>query len=299
MPARLTSRRAVVRLADLGLTGLFLVAVAPFLVLPADWTVRGFGALGRWLLPIWPGAQRIADNLALTGAGHDPHALSRAVGDNFGRTIAEFVRLPAMLSRPERRHVEGLSHLRAALAEGRGVVVASAHYGNWEMLRAAARDAGIDLALIYRAFNNSSFDALVAWRLEAAGRPVLHKGRPGMRALLAHLRSGGAILVLLDQHSTGGAWLPFLGRPAATATAIATLCQRSGAVLLPAVAARRADGLSFAIRFEPPVQSAPPLAMTAAINDRIAAWVEADPGQWFWLHRRWRPRHRPDAPISD
>lgn len=290
MPARPPLRRAIVRLTDFALAGLFLVAVAPFLVLPADWTVRCFGALGRTLLPFWPSARRIADNLALTGAGHDFRALTRAVGDHFGRTIAEFVRLPAILARPDRRQVAGLSHLRTALAEGHGVVVVSAHFGNWEMLRAAARDAGIELALIYRAFNNRSFDALVAWRLEAAGRPVLHKGRPGMRALLAHLRAGGAILVLLDQHSSGGAWLPFLGRPAATATAIATLCQRSGAVLLPAVAKRRADGLSFAIRFEPPVPSGSPIAMTAAINDRIAAWVEADPGQWFWLHRRWRPR---------
>lgn len=283
-------RAAAARLASLAQTGLFLLAAAPCLVLPADWVVRGVGALGRRLLPVWPSARRIADNLALTGAGHDPAALTRAVGDNFGRTIAEFVRLPAVLARPDRRHVEGIEHLQAALAAGRGVVVASAHFGNWEMLRAAARDAGIELALIYRAFNNRSFDRLVLWRLRAAGEPVLHKGRPGMRALLAHLRKGGAILVLMDQHASGGAWLPFLGRPAATATAIAALCRRSGAVLLPAVAERRADGLSFAIRFEPPVPEGDPETMTAAVTDRIAAWVAAAPGQWFWLHRRWRRR---------
>jgi KDO2-lipid IV(A) lauroyltransferase len=272
-------------------TALFLAAVAPWLLLPADWTIRAFGAVGGWVLPRIASGRRVARNLARVRPGTPPaavRALQQAVGDHFGRVLAEYIRLDSLVHRPERRHVDGLEHLKAAVAAGRGVVIASAHIGHWEMIRLAAADHGIPVAIIYRAFNNRSFDHVSQWRIRVGGEPVLHKGRPGMRAMLAHLKAGGVILVLMDQHSSGGAMLPFLGHRAATATAIPALCQRSGAALLPARALRQPDGVSFDVIFEAPLAVEDPLAMTAAMNARISAWIDETPGQWFWLHRRWR-----------
>lgn len=270
---------------------LFLAAIAPWLLLPADWMAVAFGRLGGWALPRIASGRRVARNLARVRPGTPPdavRALQRAVGDHFGRVLAEYIRLDALARRPERRRVEGLEHLRAAVAEGRGVVLASAHIGHWEMIRLAAADHGVPVAIIYRAFNNRFFDHVSQWRIRVGGEPVLHKGRQGMRAMLSHLKGGGVILVLMDQHSSGGAMLPFLGQPAATATAIPALCQRTGAALLPARALRAPDGVSFRVIFEAPLPAEAPLAMTLAMNDRIGAWVDETPGQWFWLHRRWR-----------
>ena len=281
------------RAGDTVLAGLFVAVVSPLLLLPADRMIALFGRLGRWALPRVPSGRRVARNLARVRPGlaaDAVRALQAEVGDNFGRVLAEYIRMPDLLRRPERRHVEGIEHLAAARDAGRGAVIASAHIGNWEQIRLAAAEAGIPVALIYRAFNNAAFDAVSRWRIHMAGEPVLHKGRAGMREMLAHLKRGGVILVLMDQHAGGGAMLPFLGHPAATATAIPALCLRTGAALVPARAIRQADGLSFRVSFEPPVPPDDAVAMTAAVNDRIGAWIGETPGQWFWLHRRWRTR---------
>lgn len=278
---------------DTAMTGLMIALLAPLFVLPVNTATGLLGRIGRFVVPNSPFARRIVDNVALvkpTMETEAVRALQRDVGAQFGRTVAEYVRLPTLAQMPERREVEGLEHLRAAMAAGRGVVIASAHFGNWEQIRMAAQDAGIEVGIIYRAFNNQTFDWISQTRIRCAGEPVLHKGREGMRAMLALLRRGGAILVLMDQHISGGAPLPFMGQPATTLTAIPALCRRSKAVLLPARALRAADGSRFHIRFEPPIPPTDPEDMARAINERIEAWVEEAPGQWFWLHQRWRER---------
>ncbi len=279
------------RVMDWLTTALFLLLISPALILPYPWVVRGFGATGRALLPLLPFAARVRDNLRLVrpeAGAAEARALTAAVGDNAMRILAEYIRMADFRARPRQRHVEGLEHLRDAAASGRGGLVVSAHYGNWEAIRLAARDAGIELAIIYRAFNNAPFDALSMTRIRLAGEPVMHKGPEGSRRLLRHLKGGGLALVLLDQRLGYGPPTPFLGRPAQTTTTIAALAQRLRVPLIPAVARRRADGLSFDVRFEPPVDAATPEAAMRAINDRISAWIEAEPGQWFWLHRRWK-----------
>lgn len=268
----------------------FAIVIAPFFVIPADAAVRAFAAVGRWGLPLAPAARRIRENLAMVRPSLQPRRITREVGDNFGRVLAEYIRMPDFAARSERRHARGVEHLRQAAAAGRGVVVVSAHFGNWEAVRLAARDAGVDVGILYRAFNNPLFDAMSIWRIRAAGEPVLHKGRQGGRGLLGALKRGGVVMVLLDQRSGGDPLIAFLGREAETATAVAALAQRTGAALIPAFAQRRADGLSFDVTFEPPLPPGDPISVTGAINDRFSAWVDAAPGQWFWLHHRWKRR---------
>jgi KDO2-lipid IV(A) lauroyltransferase len=267
----------------------FLAVALPFLVLvPADRAIRAFGWVGRNLLPLFPQSSRIAANLALVRPDLDPRRVAAEVGDNFGRTLAEYIRMDEVAARADRRRTRGLEHLRAALQAGRGAVVVSAHFGNWEAIRLAARDAGVEIGLLRRHFNNPDFDALSLNRVRKAGEPVLHKGRDGLRGMLAHLRAGGAVLVLVDQRTSGGALLPFLGREAETATAIAGVATKTGAAVIPAVAARASDGLSFDVRFEAPVPPDDPQTMFLAINAAIGRWIAERPGQWFWLHNRWR-----------
>ena len=283
------------RMRDAAETALFALAIAPFLVVPADWTIRAFGWIGRVIVPLTPAARPVAENLALARPALAPQArrIAAAVGDNFGRVLAEYIRMPDVAARRDRRRVAGLRHLEAARAEGRGVVLVSAHFGNWEAARLAARDAGVECALIYRAFNNAWFNRLALMRIRRAGDPVFFKGKTGSRQMLAHLRRGGALLVLLDQRAAGGPLLPFLGQPAETFTAVAAMAARIGAPMVPVSARRDATGLGFDVVFERPIPPGDAAAMSRAINDRIAAWIDGAPGQWFWLHRRFRIR-RPE-----
>jgi len=283
-------------LADRAETAAARAVVAATAPLSTDRLVRVAGAVGGAVLPrIPPLRRRIEDNLAGLGpaAGDlEAGALAQAVGDHFGRVIAEYMRLGEIAADPTRIEVEDDASLTAALAAGRGVVLVSAHHGNWEAVRLAVRRHGRDCALIYRAFNNPRFDALAKGLVRCAGEPVLHKGRKGTRALLRHVGRGGVALILIDQRQTGAPLLPFVGREAETATAAAELAVRFGAALVPARARRLEDGRRFGVRFEPEIPSGDPIAMTAAANDVISDWIREDPGQWFWLHRRWRLRPR-------
>jgi KDO2-lipid IV(A) lauroyltransferase len=103
---------------------------------------------------------------------------------------------------------------------------------------------------------------------------------------------GGAITVLIDQRNTGAPMIPFMGQPAETATALAELSARTGAPMIPVRARRLEDGLSFDVKFEEPLPHGDPEAMMAEMNRRIEGWIDEEPGQWFWLHRRWKHRQR-------
>ncbi len=272
-------------------TGVFLAVIAPFFVTPYPLAVRIFGWVGRVFLPLTPAAVRVRDNLALARPGVDRVAarrLTAQVGDNFGRVLAEYIRMDGCAARPELLHVQGADTLRAAQAAGKGAILVSAHFGNWEAVRLAGRACGVEVGIIYRPFNNAAFNAISLAKIRLAGEPVLYKGSAGMKQMVRHLRGGGAILILLDQRLGDGQALPFMGRMAHTATAVAALAQRTGAALIPAVGRRREDGVSFDVTFEPPIRADTPQQAMCAVNARFEAWIDAAPGQWFWLHRRWK-----------
>ena len=242
-----------------------------------------------------PGFRRRAEeNIARIWPGMPAPArrrLVRAVGAAFARLGIEYLHLERW-ARSAAIEVEGATHLAAARASGCGVLLVSAHYGNWEAIRLAVRAAGAECAILYRAFNNRYLDRFAQRHLARTGTPVLHKGRAGVRDMRAHLAAGGTGLILIDQRNSGAPFLPFLGHPAETATAAASLARATGAVLMPAMARRGEDGRRFLVRFETPVESADPEAAMTEANARIGAWIEADPTQWFWFHRRWRATRR-------
>ena len=164
--------------------------------------------------------------------------------------------------------------------------------------RKAALDAGHETGIIYRAFNNRYLDRFTMDLIPGAGAPVLQKGRQGMRQLVAHVAKGGYVMILVDQRNSGAPFLDFLGHKAETVTVAADLALRSGAALIPCRAVRNVAERRFDISFEAPIEGEAPEEMMQAVNDRISAWIEEFPEQWFWFHRRWkstlRSRPRPE-----
>ena len=153
-------------------------------------------------------------------------------------------------------------------------------------------DPGIPVAQIYRAGNNPLLDRLIA-RFRGDRGELIPKGPVAARRAIAALRRGTHLTLLADQKMNDGIPVPFFGRPAMTAPALAVLALCFDCDVLPARVERLA-GARFRLTVFPPLplpRSGEPhadaVALMARVNATLEAWVRDRPEQWLWVHRRW------------
>lgn len=277
-------------LVNLGARGLIGLA----LVLPYGWRVGFVGWLMRRVIGPFAGySARARENLALVWPERpeaERHAIAEAALDNAGRTLIENYSTRAFLARAQAIEPEGPGYaaLTAARAAKRPVILVSGHFGNYEAARAALVTRGFDIGGLYRNLSNRYFNAHYVETMQAFGGPVFPQGRAGTAGFVRHLKAGGQLVLLFDQDVRGAPALPFLGQPARTALSAAELALRFGAELIPFFATRQPDGLTFRVTLDAPVPPGDPETMMRAVTQALEARVLADPGQWFWIHRRWK-----------
>ncbi|MFN3663453.1 lysophospholipid acyltransferase family protein [Yoonia sp.] len=215
--------------------------------------------------------------------------LARSMGRAMGRTLFEIYHCAEFQARADRFHPAGpgLAALEAARDSGKGAIVVSGHFGQWEAVRAVLKARGMETGAIYRRQPNPHYQRRLRAGIEAGGMPILETGRSGTKSLIRHLRQGGFMAILLDEKHPEGEMLPFLGHPALTSTAAAELALKYDLPMVPAYGLRRADGDSFDVIFEEPIPHTDALTMTQAFNDSLSARILADPAQWYWMLRRW------------
>jgi KDO2-lipid IV(A) lauroyltransferase len=218
----------------------------------------------------------------------------RAVWDNLGRVAGEFPHVGALdvFSDP-RVVIEGVEHIDRLRDDGKPGIFFTAHIGNWELAAITVTQRGIPLGVVYRAANNPTADALI--RKGRANLPgeLLPKGRDGAKRALAILARGGHLGLLPDQKMNDGIAVPFFGRPAMTAPALAQFALKYNCPLVP-IHVVREGGFRFRVIVEPPLEVRPTgdrhgdvAVITTEVNRVIEGWIRATPGQWLWLHRRW------------
>ncbi|NCO86435.1 MAG: lysophospholipid acyltransferase family protein [Rhodobacterales bacterium] len=220
----------------------------------------------------------------------DRMRLIRAVGQNMGRTLFEIYHAPAFQARPARFSVAGpgLDALTAARAAGRGAIIVSGHFGQWDAVRAVLKARGMETGAVYRPQTNRHYQRRLLAGIKAGGQPILPTGARGTGQMVRHLKQGGFVAILLDEKYPEGERLDFLGLPALTSLAAARMALRYDVPLVPAYGTRTGDGSTFAVEFEAPIPPSDPRTMTQAANDSLAARVRARPEQWYWLLRRWQ-----------
>ncbi|MEM1344630.1 MAG: lysophospholipid acyltransferase family protein [Pseudomonadota bacterium] len=286
----------------------FSVRAGEWLAFAAAWSFRTL----TWAVPIWrlsaalaplggwialwlPAAKgRIEENLIHVWPDLTPKArrtIRTEAGRQFLRLCIEYAHLDRW-AKSVRIETQGAEHIEAVRESTKGAILVTAHYGNWEAIRLAARAHGVECGIVYRAFNNRYLDRFTQNLIPCAGTPVMTKGRVGMRSMLKHVRQGGSVLILVDQRNSGAPFLPFLGRPAETVTVAASLARTTGAALIPAIARRNAVSERFEVAFASAIETQDDTQAMTAVNARLSAWIEAEPGQWFWFHRRWRSTTR-------
>jgi KDO2-lipid IV(A) lauroyltransferase len=266
-------------------------------LLPLDWASALGGATARAIGPRLGISRRARRNLAAALPELSDGAIEavvRGMWDNLGRVVFEYPHLAKINVFPGDGRVElrGIAHLETALAAGRCIVMFSGHLGNWEIAALAAGQYGLDIAQIYRAANNPRIDAMLA-RLRGDAGELIPKGAVASRRAVAALRRGGHLALLADQKLNDGIAVPFFGRPAMTAPALAVLALRFDCDVLP-VRVERLRGARFRLTVYPKLplprsgdRGADTLALMTEVNRTLETWIRERPEQWFWLHRRW------------
>ena len=235
-----------------------------------------------------------ARNLALCFPDMDDaarDALLRAHFAALGTGLFEFARAwwGSVDAMQRDLRIEGMEHLDAARAGGRGVILVSGHFTTLELCGRLLCERA-PLAGMYRPHAQGALEwAVKRGRLRYA---IAMFGREELRPAIRHLKSGGILWFAPDQETRRGdsVYVPFFGRPASSLTSTHQLARLSGATVLAFAHARRADG-GYTLRLAPAFTQFPTAdatADTARVMDAIEAMVRAAPAQYLWIHRRFK-----------
>jgi Kdo2-lipid IVA lauroyltransferase/acyltransferase len=262
--------------------------------LPYPLRVRLCGwVMAHVIAPVAGYRARVRDNLALVMPSlpaTEIARLQRAVPDNVGRTLIEIYSGAEFSARVAATPPEGagLAALDEAHRAGRPVILVTGHFGNYDASRAALIARGFRVGALYRPMKNRFFNAHYVAAISRIGTPLFPRGRAGLSVMVRHLKSGGMLGLVIDQHMQHGAPLTFFGVGAQTALSAAELALKYDALLVPTYAIRLPDGLNFKIVVEAPIAVDTPEKMTQALNDSLETLVRAHLDQWLWIHQRWR-----------
>jgi phosphopantetheine--protein transferase-like protein len=228
--------------------------------------------------------------------------LAQAHYGHLGRLMWEFLWFP-WLSRARRMamvRVDNLEMLLAAHDRGKGVLILTGHFGNFEVATSAGLasfpHAKGRFHFVRRPIRPEWLDQLVTRRFRKAGFGVLPK-RGGLEAILDRLAEGDLVVFPFDQfaHRKDGVQVEFFGHPAGTFRSLAVIALSTGAPVVPASSWRERNG-QHVLRFEAPLQAVEHAdaneairLTTRAFNRELERLIVRHPEQWWWVHRRWKP----------
>jgi Kdo2-lipid IVA lauroyltransferase/acyltransferase len=263
-------------------------------------------AVGRWLGRLaWRSSRRdrrIAEiNIALCLPDLTPGERARLVREHFeslGCALIETGLVYWARDSRLRRMVrfEGLEHLEAALARGRGALMLSAHFTTLEMGARALTLVG-PTSIMYLTPGNPLIAELS--RRNRARHTVQAITSEQIRDLLQNLKNNLPVWYAPDQRYTekNSAIVPLFGQPAASNVATSRLARISGASVLPYFPARRADNRGYVLRIHPPFDNFPSddaVADTKRFHELIEDHVRQYPAQYLWTYKRFK-RPGPDG----
>jgi len=278
-------------------------------LLPRSLALRfgyALGALARLLLPRL--RRHATTNLRLAFPGMEEKERDQIVRDVFrslGRLLAEVSQFPRLTPDNIEQVVryEGLFHFLEAQATGRGVIFLTGHLGAWELSVYAHSVYGHPSSFLARRVDNPLVEQLAERYRTMYGNRSIDK-KTGLREVIRTLKAGGVVGILADLNALRpeGIFCDFFGVPAATTVGVATLALRTDAVVLPGYLVWEEAEQRHVLHFEPPVETirtgdweADVQQNTSRYTALLESVIRRYPGQWLWIHRRWRTRP-PGAP---
>lgn len=243
--------------------------------------------------------RRAIRNLELAGFPN-PSGIADGVFTSLGRVMLAVARFPKLNRENIHRYIryEGLENYNAAKAKGRGVLIPTAHLGNWELSAFSHAYLTEPMHIVVRPLDNPRLDAWVERRRALSGNHIIYK-KEAAREILKALHAGDAVGILIDQNvvPAEGVFVDFFGRKACAGTAFVKFAHHTGAPVVPGFAFWEPQESIYVLRFYPEIEMTGDVqADTQRVHMFLESVIRQYPDQWLWVHRRWktRPPGEPD-----
>lgn len=189
---------------------------------------------------------------------------------------------------------ENKEYVAEALSRGKGVLLITGHFGDWEAPCRMLPMEGYGLAMITKKQRNRLFDAYTNAIRERQGGSIIDM-KNALKGVLHHTGHGDLIGILIDQDAgKRGVLMDFLGKPASNWTGTAKIALRYQIPIVPGFVIRNQDE-TLTFRFEKMIDPAwlkdteeNVLQMIKAMNQALEEKIRQYPEQWFWVHKRWK-----------
>ncbi len=267
-----------------------------------------FGSwLGRVAYVLLPSRRRIAyDNLSRalgnTLSEEQIQEIIKRVFQNIGRTLVEFARFGKIKLEGTRKITvpDGLEHFQKVYEEGKGALVVTAHFGNWELLGSWVAASGFPIDFLVGEQHNKKVDKLLNDFRKEMGVGIIPL-RTSLRGAFKSLKANRFAGLVSDQHApSGGVILDFFGRKASTPKGPAAIAIKVGCPLIPFLLRRERYDRHVVMTGKPIY---PPNSgdvekdietMTKAYTKFFEDHIRRYPDQWMWTHRRWKVKEEPE-----
>lgn len=250
---------------------------------------------------------RLRDNLAASGVCEDRAAFRRCLRANIAHTGKSVIELAAVWTRQPKavyqltRELQGWSHLVAAQAAGKGMILLTPHLGNYEVV-AGYISAHYPLTGLYRPSKQAWVERLIQVGRGREAVKLAPADSGGVRQLLSALRRNEGVVILPDQvPGVGeGVWADFFGRPAYTMSLVPRLAEKTGAAVLLFYGERLAHGAGFALHCTPLTVPFTGDKITDAniVNAAICNVIRTLPEQYLWSYNRYKTPKNASTPVT-
>ncbi|MDO9565354.1 MAG: lysophospholipid acyltransferase family protein [Candidatus Desulfaltia sp.] len=259
--------------------------------------------IGRILFLFDKKHRKIAIDNLTRSFGHEKSSyeikiLVRRVFKNLGQIIFEIGWSLRLERKDFQKHfnIQGLSNYSNAYKKGKGVLLLTAHMGNWELLSIIIAMAGYPVSVLYRPLDFFLLDRLFGMIRGRFGAELIPSAQ-SMRKILQSLKHGKVVGMLIDQNVDWheGVFVDFFGHRACTNKGMALLARRTESPVVPVFLVREKSGFRAEFGSEIPLIKTEDIRKdieenTQQYNRIVEDFIRQYPDQWFWVHQRWKTK---------